>query len=53
MLTLFHERIDVYKRQVFAYKSIEYADLPPVIDLKIVKDLSEFTPPVVGNVLSK
>lgn len=39
--------------QVFAYKSIEYADLPPVIDLKIVKDLSEFTPPVVGNVLSK
>ena len=37
--------------QVFAYKSIEYADLPPVIDLKIVKDLSEFTPPVVGNVL--
>ena len=39
--------------QVFAYKSIEYADLPPVIDLKIVKNLSEFTPPVVGNVLSK
>ena len=39
--------------QVFAYKSIAYEDLPSVVDLNLVKDLSGFKAPVVGSVLSK
>ena len=39
--------------QVFAYKSIAYDDLPPVVELNLVHDLSEFHAPIVGNVISK
>ncbi len=39
--------------QVFAYKSIAYDDLPPVVELNLVRDLSEFHAPIVGNVISK
>ena len=39
--------------QVFAYKSIAHGDLPAVVELNLVGDLSEFRAPVVGNVFSK
>ncbi len=39
--------------QVFAYRSIELADLPPVTDLKLISSLSDFHYPVMGKVLSK
>ncbi len=38
---------------VFAYKSISYESLPPVVDLNLVHDLSEFHPPIIGKVFSK
>ncbi len=39
--------------QVFAYRSIELADLPPVIDLNLISALSDFHYPVKGKVISK
>lgn len=39
--------------QVFAYKSIELADLPPVIDLKLITSLDDFHYPIKGCVFSK
>lgn len=39
--------------QVFAYKSIELIDLPPIIDLKLIKSLADFHHPFKGKVLSK
>lgn len=52
------DELPVYKEhwdttQVFAYRSIELADLPPVIDLKLISSLSDFHYPVMGKVLSK
>lgn len=39
--------------QVFAYKSIELADLPPVIDLNLVSSLAGFHAPLTGRIISK
>lgn len=39
--------------QVFAYRSIELADLPPVVELKLISSLSEFNYPIKGKVFSK
>ena len=38
---------------VFAYRDIAYNDLPPVVELKLVDDLTQFKSPVTGKVLSK
>ncbi len=39
--------------QVFAYKGIELSDLPPVIELNLIKNLDEFHVPIRGSVFSK
>lgn len=36
---------------VFAYRDIAYNDLPPVVELKLVDDLTQFKSPVTGKVL--
>ena len=38
--------------QVFAYRSIELADLPSVIELKLIMSLQDFHAPIVGKVYS-
>jgi len=52
------DTLPVYKEhwdttQVFAYKSVQLSDLPPLLELNLIRDLSEFTPPLIGNVFSK
>lgn len=53
-----HNDLDIYTRhwdttQVFAYKTIELADLPGVVDLKLIGSLSDFHYPIKGKVFSK
>lgn len=38
---------------IFAYRNIELADLPQIVELKLVDSLSEFCPPLIGRVGSK
>lgn len=38
---------------VFAYKNIPYESLPPIVELNLVQDLSEFKAPITGKVFSK
>lgn len=38
---------------VFAYKSIPYESLPPIVELNLVHDLKEFKAPITGKVFSK
>lgn len=50
--------LEIYTRhwdttQVFAYKSIELADLPPIVDLKLINTLGDFHYPIKGRVFSK
>lgn len=39
--------------QIFSYKSIEYNDLPPMIELRLIDNLREFHSPIKGRVSSK
>ncbi|MBQ4280256.1 MAG: peptidoglycan DD-metalloendopeptidase family protein, partial [Rikenellaceae bacterium] len=50
-MEVFREHWDT--SQVFAYKSIELKDLPPVVDINLIRDLSDYRPPIVGHVFSK
>lgn len=52
------DNLEVFRRHwdnthVFAYKSVELDDLPSVIDLQLIDNLSEYHAPVVGKVYSK
>lgn len=38
---------------IFAYKSIDHGDLPPVVELNLVSNIKNFKAPVRGKVLSK
>ncbi len=49
---------DVYKQhwdttQVFAYRTVQLADLPPVIELKLFDNLDGYHCPLMGKVFSK
>jgi murein DD-endopeptidase MepM/ murein hydrolase activator NlpD len=39
--------------QVFAYKNIELADLPDLIDIRLISSLEQFHYPAVGRIVSK
>lgn len=39
--------------EIFSYKDVEYADLPPMLELRLIDDLGEFRSPVRGRVSSK
>lgn len=39
--------------QVFSYKSIALNDLPSVTDIKLIAELDDFHPPIVGKIFSK
>lgn len=52
------EKFDVYKynwdtTSVFSYRNIELKDIPEIVELKLVKRLSEFHSPIFGRVSSK
>lgn len=38
---------------IFSYKSIELTDLPENIEIKLIDNMDEFSPPTVGKVFSK
>lgn len=48
---VYHDNWDT--TSMFAYKEIKVADLPEIIELNLIKDLSEYHAPVVGKVYSK
>lgn len=39
--------------QVFAYRSIELVDLPPIVELKLISSLNDYCTPLRGKVFSK
>ncbi|MEG2480317.1 MAG: M23 family metallopeptidase, partial [Mucinivorans sp.] len=50
--------LDVYRYNwdtvgLFAYRNIELSDIPKVVELRLVDNLSDFCPPIVGTVYSK
>lgn len=52
------DSLDIYTQHwdttgVFAYRDIEYNDLPAITELQLVDNLDQFHAPVVGKVLSK
>lgn len=51
VLPVYREHWDT--TQVFAYRSIELADLPPIVELRLINTLSEFHYPIMGRVFSK
>lgn len=50
-LAVYREHWDT--TQVFAYRSIELSDLPPVLELHLINTLSDFHYPIIGRVFSK
>lgn len=46
-------RVNWDTTSVFSYRNVELHDLPDVVNLKLVDSLSEFSPPIVGNIFSK
>lgn len=52
------DSLDVYKDYwvtsgMFAYKTVESSDIPEVIELNLVQDISEYHAPIKGRVYSK
>lgn len=39
--------------QVFAYRTVQFNDLPSVVELNLISSMSDFHPPIVGRVSSK
>ncbi len=53
-----YDELAVYREhwdtsQVFAYKSIELSDLPPVVDINLIQNLEDYKAPIVGRIFSK
>lgn len=39
--------------QIFAYKEIPFNALPSIVELKLIDDIDDFHPPIIGKVFSK